>query len=314
MQHGTLTIIILTIFLSKKGPIVAPLWAFPSPLNLQFFTSPLHTGNLSTYCRWTFFREFRGTTRENLQRQSQTMSHGAVSSQLQPNLGNEAWKFANGRRVGQLGRLGQNQMLCQCGKCVSVCIVRTLQTCSPLSFNMRVGGFQGSISSFLKVRGFQCLQPFQIPKYSQHKHWLTEKQSEPIIPLAWLFNGVWQPSLFSLVPHEIHKTLALKQVSRQFEGGVNFLSAIIATQVQPIKLWAVASFHWQWLNHNILSVDMLSHGILLWPIAKQPGYLWLSLIGWSLSTKLKGHIPGTQPEAKTWQQFVCVLLYTPPSL
>lgn len=62
---------------------------------------------------------------------------------------------------------------------------------------------------------------------------------------------------------------------------------------------SVASFHWQWLNHNILSTDMLSHGILLWPIAKQHSYLWLSLIGWSLSTKLKGHIPGTQPEAKT---------------
>lgn len=76
-----------------------------------------------------------------------------------------------------------------------------LQTCSPLSFNMCVGGFQGSLSSFLKVRGFQHLQPFQIPKYSQNKHWLTEKQSEPIIPLAWLFNGVWQPSLFSLAPH-----------------------------------------------------------------------------------------------------------------
>lgn len=61
----------------------------------------------------------------------------------------------------------------------------------------------------------------------------------------------------------------------------------------------MASFHWQWLNHNILSTDMPSHGIQLWPIAKQQGYLWLSLIGWSLSTKLKGHIPGTRPEAET---------------
>lgn len=37
-----------------------------------------------------------------------------------------------------------------------------------------------------------------------------------------------------------------------FEGGVNFLSAIIAAQVQPIKLWPVASFHWQSLNHKHL--------------------------------------------------------------
>lgn len=73
----------------------------------------------------------------------------------------------------------------------------------------------------------------------------------------------------------------------------------IKCRVQPTELRAVASFHWQWLNHNILSADMLSHGIQLWPIAKQQGYLWLSLIGWSPSTKLKGHIPGTQPEAKT---------------
>lgn len=78
-----------------------------------------------------------------------------------------------------------------------------------------------------------------------------------------------------------------------------FCARLQQPQVQPIELRAVASFHWQWLNHNILSVDMLSHGIQLWPIAKQQGYLWLSLIGWSLSTKLKGHIPGTQPEAET---------------
>lgn len=74
---------------------------------------------------------------------------------------------------------------------------------------------------------------------------------------------------------------------------------VTAAEVQPIELRLVASFHWQWLNHNILSTDTLSHGIQLWPIAKQQGYLWLSLIGWSLSTKLKGHIPGTQPEAQT---------------
>lgn len=54
---------------------------------------------------------------------------------------------------------------------------------------------------------------------------------------------------------------------------------ITAVEVQPIELWAVASFHWQGLNHNILSADMPSHGIQLWPIAKQQSYLWLSLIG-----------------------------------
>lgn len=98
---------------------------------------------------------------------------------------------------------------------------------------------------------------------------------------------------------KLGRTLALKSMLALCVGGANFVCAIAAAEVQPIELRAVASFHWQWLNHNILSADMLSHGIQLWPIAKQQGYLWLSLIGWSLSTKLKGHIPGTQPEAET---------------
>lgn len=97
-----------------------------------------------------------------------------------------------------------------------------------------------------------------------------------------------------------HNEQNLRSVSvKNRVGGTNVLHVFTAAKVQPIELRAVASLRWLWLNHNILSTDMLSHGIQLWPIAKQQGYLWLSLIGWSLSTKLKGHIPGTQPEAQT---------------
>lgn len=79
---------------------------------------------------------------------------------------------------------------------------------------------------------------------------------------------------------------------------VGTFCVITAAQILPIEHQAVASFHRQRLSHNLFSMDLLSHGIVLWPIAKQQGYGWLSLIGWSLCTELKGHIPGTQPEAE----------------
>lgn len=189
---------------------------------------------------------------------------------------------------------------------VFVCVHRR-QTYSKLSFNTCVGGFQGRFPLFWgwEVSSVYSLSKSQL-KTKHSKHWLTWKQSEAIIPLTWQCTGVctyaWQTSLFRLVPYTIHetwRTLGLGTVLALYVGGANFLCAIAAAEVQPIELRAVASFHWQWLNHNILSTDMLSHGIQLWPIAKQQGYLWLSLIGWSLSTKLKGHIPGTQPEAET---------------
>lgn len=52
---------------------------------------------------------------------------------------------------------------------------------------------------------------------------------------------------------------------------------------------------------------MLSHGIQLRPIRERQGYFRLSLIGWSVSRELKGHIPGTQPAAQTGSQsrFAC---------
>lgn len=53
-----------------------------------------------------------------------------TGARLQPYLGNEAWKLSNGTRAGQHDRLRQNEMLRQCGKCVSVRIVHRLQTCS----------------------------------------------------------------------------------------------------------------------------------------------------------------------------------------
>lgn len=68
----------------------------------------------------------QGTQGHHKGESPETKSNNVTRGHLLPtpnNLGNEAWKFANGMRVGQLGRLGQNQMLSQCGKCVSMCIV-----------------------------------------------------------------------------------------------------------------------------------------------------------------------------------------------
>lgn len=44
---------------------------------------------------------------------------------------------------------------------VQVCDVNSLQICPQLSFNMRVGGFQGSLALFLRA--------LLNPEYSQHK-------------------------------------------------------------------------------------------------------------------------------------------------
>lgn len=68
------------------------------PLFLHPWTPPppQQTHRATRHHRWTSCRKARGATRENLQRESQTMTRGDLCSRLQPNLGNGARRLAAG--------------------------------------------------------------------------------------------------------------------------------------------------------------------------------------------------------------------------
>lgn len=151
------------------------------------------------------------------------------------------------------------------------------------------------------------VQPTNTESLRRHQRLLSIEQH----------HGMYNNKLVgTLVTHKII-TLSLVNFGLQLPQFLwigNFTCATeMGAAVQPTGQQALAPFHrlTVWLNHNILSVDVLSHGIQQWPIAKRQGYFWLSLIGWCLSTKLKGHIPGTQPKAKQKKEKTGCDLFVP---
>lgn len=125
---------------------------------------------MTRHREWTSFRKFRTTTggrSSRREKKSQTMTNTDFSCSLQPNFGYNALGLANEIRARSAQQV-KTKMKTECcfsvgNDCERVCIHR-LQTCSELSFNTYVGGFQSSLFVafffFLSERGFKCLQAF----------------------------------------------------------------------------------------------------------------------------------------------------------
>lgn len=110
LHYSDLTVILNISGIKKicRSPLNRPLTFDPqlssSPPPLSTTPGLPHTHTLTTrHHRWTSFRKPRGATRENLQRDSQTMTHRDLSHRLQPNLGNEAWRLGTWGQVSPTG-------------------------------------------------------------------------------------------------------------------------------------------------------------------------------------------------------------------
>ena len=163
------------------------LWPVSPPLLLTLFTPPAasHFAPMQQRIGGLPTGNSRGAMRENLQRESRTMTRGGFSSWLQRNFGGEAWGLADEIRVGQHDRLRQRWKLsvglvwemCECVCPQSTNMLRVL------SFNTCVGGFQGSLFVSEGER-FPSSIASQNPKFGKNTDSLENNQ-KPLGPFTW---------------------------------------------------------------------------------------------------------------------------------